>query len=105
MGGGGVTPSYREDGIVWRWHKKGTFTVKSTYKVISDGGLREYISLSVWRLCMSPRMDRWSGADCLLSCRRIGGCYGISEMELSSNIAILIHFSQPARLGEFCHFG
>ncbi len=53
---GGAIPGFGDHSVVWRLHRKGTFTVKSTYMLLNDGGLREYIISYVQRLRMPSKV-------------------------------------------------
>ncbi len=53
---GNITPGDREDGVFWRWSKKGWFTVKSTYTFLIDGGLQDNLAFSIWKLRLPPKV-------------------------------------------------
>ncbi len=53
---GGVLPGEGADGVEWRWVRSGVFTVKSTYRLLIDGGLREYSFYHVWHLRMPSKV-------------------------------------------------
>ncbi len=57
----GSTPSSSEDDVIWRWHKTGIFSVKSTYGVITDGGGRELTTARCGACVCRPKSRSLSG--------------------------------------------
>ncbi len=41
----------------WRWCTNGAFSVKSTYKVLNDGGLRDACALKIWNLRVPAKVQ------------------------------------------------
>ncbi len=53
---GEAMPEDRRDVLVWRWNIKDTFSVKSTYTFLIDGGLRDQAALSIWRVSLPEKV-------------------------------------------------
>ncbi len=53
---GNITLGGRPDEVEWRWNKKGIFSVKSTYSVLINRGIRDPVACSIWGLSLPEKV-------------------------------------------------
>ncbi|KAJ3678037.1 hypothetical protein LUZ60_001840 [Juncus effusus] len=51
-----VQMNQTEDQVVWRWENDGRFSIKSAYKIMSNGGLMHKDMQTLWRIKVPPKI-------------------------------------------------